>query len=103
MEDKTIFDLIRDWAEERGIYTDGRVSKQYEKLLEETGELGRALIENDNAEIDDAIGDMVIVLTNLAHQRGTTIEKCIEGAYDEIKDRKGCMENGTFVKHFAND
>lgn len=103
MGEKTVFHFIREWAEERGIYSDGRVSKQYEKLMEEAGELGRALIEDDDFEINDAIGDMVIVLTNLAHQRGTSIELCIQGAYNEIKDRKGKMENGTFVKHFAKE
>ena len=92
------FDLIRDWAQNRGIYTNGDIGKQYEKLLEETGELGRSLIHDDQAEVEDAIGDMVVVLTNLAHQRGTTIEKCIQGAYDVIAKRTGKMVNGTFVK-----
>ena len=46
----------------------------------------------------DAIGDIVVVLTNLAHQRGTHIETCISSAYNEIKGRTGQMINGTFVK-----
>ena len=41
---------------------------------------------------------MVVVLTNLAHLGGTTIEECIDSAYNEIKNRKGKMVNGTFVK-----
>ena len=49
-------------------------------------------------EIMDAIGDMVVVLTNLAHLEDTTIESCIAQAYNEIKNRKGSMINGTFVK-----
>ena len=48
---------------------------------------------------DSAIGDMVVVLTNLAHLGGVSIEHCIESAYNEIKNRKGKMKNGTFVKN----
>ncbi|MCP4322312.1 MAG: hypothetical protein GY787_10775 [Alteromonadales bacterium] len=66
--------------------------------MEEAGELGRAILKNDDEEFVDAIGDMVVVLTNLAHLGGTTIEECIDSAYNEIKDRKGGMKNGTFVK-----
>ena len=36
------------------------------KLQEEAGELAKALLKNDQPEIVDAIGDMVVVLTNLA-------------------------------------
>jgi NTP pyrophosphatase (non-canonical NTP hydrolase) len=67
--------------------------------MEEGGELGRAILKNDNDEFIDAIGDMVVVLTNLAHLGGTTIEACIDSAYNEIKNRKGKMSNGTFVKN----
>jgi len=92
------FQLIRDWAGERGLYSKGDTKTQFCKLMEEAGELGRAILKNDNTEFIDAIGDMVVVLTNLAHLGGTTIEECIDSAYNEIKDRKGGMKNGTFVK-----
>ena len=49
-------------------------------------------------EIKDAIGDMVVVLTNLASLCGLVIEDCIDSAYNEIENRKGKMINGTFVK-----
>jgi NTP pyrophosphatase (non-canonical NTP hydrolase) len=92
------FPLIRDWAEERGIYDKGNSHTQYVKLMEEAGELAEALLKNDRYEIKDAIGDMVVVLTNLAALEGMQIENCIESAYKEIANRKGKMENGTFVK-----
>jgi len=95
---KDRFQLIRDWAGERGLYTGGDTKTQYCKLMEEAGELGRAILKNDQEEFVDAIGDMVVVLTNLAHLGDTTIEHCIDSAYNEIKDRKGGMKNGTFVK-----
>ena len=92
------FQKIRDWAGERGLYTNGDTKTQFCKLMEEGGELGRAILTKDKHEFVDAIGDMVVVLTNLAHLGGTTIEECIDAAYNEIKTRTGVMSNGTFVK-----
>jgi NTP pyrophosphatase (non-canonical NTP hydrolase) len=93
-----IYDLIRDWATEKGIYKTGDSRTQYVKLMEEAGELAQALLKNDETEVIDAIGDMVVVLTNLARLRGHKIEDCIASAYSVIKDRQGKMINGTFVK-----
>ena len=93
------FKLIREWADNRGLYKGGDTKTQYCKLIEEAGELGRAILKEDQHEFVDAIGDMVVVLTNLAHLGGTTIEECIDSAYNEIKNRKGKMSNGTFVKN----
>jgi len=93
-----MFQKIRDWAGERGLYTKGDKKTQFCKLMEEAGELGRAILKEDQPEIVDAIGDMVVVLTNMAHLSGTTIEKCIDTAYKVISKRTGKMVNGTFVK-----
>jgi len=92
------FDLVRLWAKDRGIYDEGNSHTQYVKLMEEAGELAAALLKNDTAEIVDAIGDMVVVLTNLAKLENVKIEDCIDSAYNEIANRKGKMINGTFVK-----
>ena len=92
------FDLIRKWATERGIYEKGNSHTQYVKLQEEAGELAKALLEENMLEIVDAIGDIVVVLTNLAELNGVHIEDCIDVAYKEIASRKGKMINGTFVK-----
>ena len=94
----SIFDKIRSWAEVRGLYDKGNTYVQYVKLQEEAGELAKALLQSDYDEVNDAIGDMVVVLTNLAHLHGTEIEHCIEDAYKVISKRKGKMINGTFVK-----
>ena len=93
-----MFQQIRDWAEERGLYKSGDTKTQYLKLIEEAGELSEGLLKNNQDEVIDAIGDMVVVLTNLAHQRGVHIETCISSAYNEIQNRTGKMINGTFVK-----
>lgn len=93
------FEPIRQWAQERGIYEKGDPKTQYLKLMEEAGELSKAILNKDRLEIEDAIGDCVVVLTNLAALCNMSIEGCIESAYHEIKNRKGEMENGTFVKN----
>ena len=97
-DDTNVFDSIRTWAKVRGLYEAGDVKTQYVKLQEEAGELAKALLENDKPEIVDAIGDMVVVLTNLAYISGTTIEHCIDEAYSVINKRTGKIINGTFVK-----
>lgn len=89
---------IREWARVKGIYEKGDSKTQYIKLMEEMGELAMSLLKNDDAEFQDAIGDCVIVLTNLAKLKGYDIEQCINGSYDIIAKRKGQMINGTFVK-----
>ena len=92
------FELIRMWAKDRGIYDKGNSHTQFVKLQEEAGELAAALLNLDKPEIQDAIGDMVVVLTNLAELEGFAVEDCIDSAYTEISNRTGLMHNGTFVK-----
>ena len=93
-----MFENIREWAEVRGLYEHGDTKTQLVKLQEEMGELAKATLEKDQYEIVDAIGDMVVVLTNLAYLNGVRIETCIASAYNEISKRKGKMIDGTFVK-----
>ena len=93
-----IFSNIREWAKQKGILDKGDVKTQYIKLQEESGELAKALLNNDKEEIIDAIGDCVVVLTNLSKLAGYNIEDCILSAYNVIAKRTGKMENGTFIK-----
>ena len=95
---ESVYDLIRSWATDKGIYRSGDARTQFVKLMEEAGELAQAILKNDEPEVIDAIGDMVVVLTNLAKLRGHNIEDCITSAYDVISNRTGKMINGTFVK-----
>jgi len=60
--------------------------------------LSKAILKNDEEEFIDAIGDCVVVLTNLAKLKGYNIEDCINSAYNVINKRTGKMQNGTFVK-----
>ena len=92
------FDLIRAWADERGLYEHGDPKTQSLKLVEEVGEICRAVLKDDIDEVIDGIGDAVVVLTNLAELHGVTIEECIASAYGVISKRTGKMVNGTFKK-----
>jgi NTP pyrophosphatase (non-canonical NTP hydrolase) len=96
---KCVYDSIRTWANDKGIYDKGDSKTQYLKLMEEAGELAEAILKEDQPEIIDAIGDMVVVLTNLARMEGHKIEDCVTSAYNVIKERTGQMINGTFVKN----
>lgn len=92
------FKDIRAWAEARNLIEGSDSFRQMTKLVEEIGELAHGIAKNRTDEIVDGIGDAVVVLTILAAQNGMDIEQCIEDAWEEIKDRKGRMCNGVFVK-----
>ena len=94
----SMFELIRMWADKRGLYDKGDPKTQALKLVEEVGETCRAILKENLPETIDGIGDCVVVLTNLAELTGYSIEKCIDRAYEEIKNRTGKMSNGTFKK-----
>ena len=92
------FPDIRTWANDRNIINGATMQTQFVKLIEEIGELAQGIAKGRPEAIKDGIGDSVVVLTILAAQHGVTIEDCIEIAWNEIKDRKGRMVNGTFLK-----
>jgi NTP pyrophosphatase (non-canonical NTP hydrolase) len=96
--DIEIFNKIRQWANNRDLISKGDVKTQLVKLYEETGELSQSILKDNKDGIIDAIGDCVVVLTNLAELADTRIEYCIDSAYSEISNRTGRMINGTFVK-----
>ena len=88
---------IEQWAIDRGLHT-ADPSKQMLKLMEEVGELAEGLAKDNQDAVQDAIGDAYVVLTILSMQLGMDIRQCVKMAYNEIKDRKGRMVNGVFVK-----
>lgn len=98
MKLKNEFETIREWAIIRGLYHKGDIKTQFIKLNEEVGELAKAILKEDEKEKIDALGDIFIVLVNLSKMCGYNLEDCINSAYNEIKNRKGKMENGTFKK-----
>lgn len=90
------FDDIRAWACARNLIAGSTPQAQVLKLLEEGGELAAAIAKRRPAK--DAVGDVVVVLTILSAQLGFPIEEAIAAAYEEIKDRKGRMVDGVFIK-----
>lgn len=93
-----MFDNIRRWALARNLIEGSSPDRQLIKLEEEMQELAEAIAADSREEYIDAIGDCIVVLTIMAAQRGIYVEDCIAAAWDEIKDRKGRMVDGIFVK-----
>lgn len=96
-KEMNITELIKKWAIDRGIQS-GNPEAQMVKLLEEAGELASGINKDKLDLIIDSIGDTYVVLVILCMQLGLDINDCIKAAYEEIKDRKGKMVNGLFVK-----
>lgn len=92
------FEKIRNWAQDRNLIEGATPQSQFVKLIEEVGELASGIAKGRKEVVVDGIGDAVVVLTILAAQHGVSIEQCINAAWEEIKDRKGRMVNGVFIK-----
>ena len=91
-------DKIVKWGEDRGIIPDVDPVAQFNKTMEEAGELAQGIVSNNLEEIKDAIGDIFVTLVMQTRAWGLDMETCVEKAYREIKDRKGKMVDGQFVK-----
>ena len=89
---------VLEWAEPKGLLNPQIAPQQFMKLVEEVGELSNAMLNRNEAEQIDALGDIQVVLIILAEQLGFDLDTCLECAYDEIKNRKGVTKNGTFIK-----
>ena len=89
---------ILKWAENRNLLHNENALKQYSKLQEESNELLLSILDKNPYEQIDAIGDCAVVLIILANQLGHDFDKCLESAYNEIKDRTGKTVNGNFIK-----
>ena len=93
-----ISEKLFNWANDRNILFNENASKQLNKLSEEVGELNGAYLKGKESEEKDSIGDILVVLSIYCHQRGLNINECFNGAWEEIKNRKGKTVNGSFVK-----
>ena len=107
---------VENWGEERGLlmeegtpnpdvhqqerylYPDEK-NAQTMKLMEEVGELAKAVAYRDEQGLKDGIGDCAVVLIILAAQNGLTFEECLDHAWDEIRERTGKLEDGLFKKN----
>ena len=92
-----LIEKIQEWVSDRNLNTqDPRV--QMCKTMEELGELANAINKGNKADAMDGIGDVVVTLICISMQLGVDFSECLKMAYDEIKDRRGKMIDGVFVK-----
>ncbi|WP_277679239.1 MazG-like family protein [Gracilibacillus dipsosauri] len=89
--------LIETWAMVKGLDA-AQPEKQMLKLMEEVGELAQGLAKSNREQVIDSIGDVYVVLTILSMQLDLDIRDCVAQVYNEIKERRGQMVNGVFVK-----
>lgn len=88
---------VLQWSSDRGILKNATATQQFLKLVSEMGELSDNLAKGKC--VKDDIGDCIVVLTNIAYMTGTNLTECFQTAYDDIKDRRGYLnENGVFIK-----
>ena len=95
----TIESLINDitiWHYNRNLVRGSSDKDQFHKLIQECAELSDNICKGN--DIRDDIGDIMVVLINIAERNGLALQECLQVAYDDIKDRKGRMVDGVFVK-----
>lgn len=92
-----LIENIQQWVSDRNLNTqDPRV--QMCKTVEELGELANALNKGNKTDAMDGIGDVVVTLICISMQLNVDFTECVKTAYNEIKDRRGKMIEGMFVK-----
>lgn len=91
--------LVLRWASARGILKNSNSKTQLLKTMSELGELADAIAKRDKLAIIDGLGDVLVTLIVVADLEGVDLTTCLKAAYDEIKDRKGYLnEHGIFIK-----
>ena len=91
-----IIDKVKGWHHDRNLIEGSTDKDQYLKLIQEAGELSDNICKGK--DIKDDIGDMMVVLINIAERNGLSLTECLLEAWNDIKDRKGKMVDGVFVK-----
>lgn len=99
------FEDVRQWKEIRGIGGDAgqsldkRLQSQFQRVYQEVGEIHEAVVLEDWEEFEDAIGDTIVTLINIAAIKGVPAEECLAKAFNVIRLRKGLTRpTGDFVR-----
>ena len=121
---ETSISNILDWAHARNLIDGSNPIAQLAKTIEECGEILTELQARERYDpeklkhdLDQAIevyteynrklkleyGDVLVTIIVGMAQQGYTVEECLSLAYDKIKDRKGKMVNGQFVKEKVDE
>ena len=87
---------VAQWHHDRNLIKGATDKDQFFKLIQEAGELSDNICKGK--DMSDDIGDMIVVLINIAERNNLTLKECLEKAWDDIKDRKGKMVDGIFIK-----
>ena len=90
------FNRIKQWHHDRNLIDGSDDKTQFAKLIQEAGELSDNICKGK--DIKDDIGDMIVVLINIAERNDISLTECIKTAWEDIKDRKGMMRDGVFIK-----
>ena len=88
--------VIVGWHRDRNLIDGSTDKDQFAKLIQEAGELSESICKGK--DVSDDIGDIIVVLINIAERNGLDLKTCMEMAWSDIKDRKGRMVDGVFVK-----
>ena len=84
------------WHHDRNLIEGSSDKDQALKLLQELGELSDSVCKGK--DIKDDIGDMLVVMLNITTRNNISLTECLAKAWEDIKDRKGRMIDGIFVK-----
>lgn len=96
MKNEELIKKVIEWGQNKGL---NDPKSQLNKVIEEVGEIAHEVTRNRYGDcFKDAIGDALVTIIILASMCGYDPMECLEVAYDEIKNRKGVTENGTFIK-----
>ena len=93
---KDLITKVQQWAIDRNLVEGSDAKSQFHKLIQECGELSDSICKDKNAS--DDIGDILVVLIIICQQLKLDLAECLAVAYDDIKDRKGIMKDGVFIK-----
>ena len=93
---KELVKKVAQWHHDRNLIKGATDKDQFCKLIQEAGELSDNICKGK--DVSDDIGDMIVVLINIAERNNLTLKECLEKAWDDIKDRKGKMVDGIFIK-----
>lgn len=97
---ESLINLVALWHTDRNLIDGSDDKQQVLKLMQEVGELSDSVCKNA-CPIDD-IGDIIVILVNIAERNGLSLAECVAHAYGDIKDRKGVMVDGIFIKESDN-
>ena len=91
-----LIEQIAQWHHDRNLVASSDDKSQFAKLVQEVGELSDNICKA--RDVSDDIGDIIVVLVNIAERNGLSIQNCLAQAWNDIKDRKGEMRDGVFIK-----